>query len=67
MLNLTEKDILKAVSIDEILDVIETSMYLYEKKEFHMPQRLHIDHEENTLLLMPFELDYNGTKGLINE
>jgi len=27
MLNLTEKDILKAVSIDEILDVIETSWY----------------------------------------
>jgi len=27
MINLTEKDILKAVSIDEILDVIETSWY----------------------------------------
>jgi len=63
MINLTEKDILKAVSIDEILDVIETSMYLYEKKEFHMPQRLHIDHEENTLLLMPcFTKDCFGTK-----
>ena len=63
MLNLTEKDILKAVSIDEILDVIETSMYIYEKKEFHMPQRLHIDHEENTLLLMPcFTKDCFGTK-----
>ena len=63
MLNLTEKDISKAVSIDEILDVIEASMYLYEKKEFHMPQRLHIDHEENTLLLMPcFTKDCFGTK-----
>jgi len=63
MINLTEKDILKAVSIDEILDVIETSMYLYEKKEFHMPQRLHVDHEENTLLLMPcFTKDCFGTK-----
>ena len=27
MFNLTEKDIFKAVSIDEILDVIETSWY----------------------------------------
>jgi len=63
MINLTEKDIFKAVSIDEILDVIETSMYLYEKKEFHMPQRLHVDHEENTLLLMPcFTKDCFGTK-----
>jgi len=63
MIVLTEKDILNAASIDEILDVIETSMHLYEKKEFHMPQRLHVDHEENTLLLMPcFTKDCFGTK-----
>ena len=63
MIYLTEADILKAASIDEMLDVIETSMDIYEKKEFHMPQRLHIDHEANTLLLMPcFTKDYFGTK-----
>lgn len=63
MIYLTEADMLKAASIDEMLDVIETSMDLYEKKEFHMPQRLHIDHEENTLLLMPcFTWDCFGTK-----
>ncbi len=32
MIYLTEKDILKAVSIDEMLDAIEASMYIYERK-----------------------------------
>lgn len=63
MIYLTEADILKAASIGEMLDVIETSMDVYEKKQFHMPQRLHIEHEENTLLLMPcFTRDCFGTK-----
>jgi ornithine cyclodeaminase/alanine dehydrogenase-like protein (mu-crystallin family) len=63
MIYLNEADILKAASIEEMLDVIETSMDIYEKKAFHMPQRLHIDREDNTLLLMPcFTGDYFGTK-----
>lgn len=63
MIYLTEKDILKAVSIDEMLDAIEASMYMYERKEFCMPQRLHADHKGNTLLLMPcFTRDCFGTK-----
>jgi len=63
MIYLTEEDILQAVSFNDLLDAIEASMYTYEKKEFHMPQRLHIDHEENTLLLMPcFTKDCFGTK-----
>jgi len=63
MIYLTEADILEAASIGEMLDVIETSMDVYEKKGFHMPQRFHIDHGENTLLLMPcFTMDCFGTK-----
>ncbi len=63
MIYLTEKDILEAISFDDLLDTIEASMYIYENKEYHMPQRLHIDHEEGTLLLMPcFIKDYYGTK-----
>jgi len=63
MIYLTEKDILEAASIDEILNAIEASMYLYEKKAFHMPQRLHVNYEKNTLLLMPcFIKDCFGTK-----
>lgn len=63
MIYLAEKDILKAVSFDEMLNAIETSMYMYENREFHMPQRLHVDYGGNTLLLMPcFTKDYFGTK-----
>jgi len=63
MIYLNEKDILQAVSFNDLLDAVEASMYIYEKKEYNMPQRLHIDHEEGTLLLMPcFTKDYYGTK-----
>ncbi|KPK37252.1 MAG: hypothetical protein AMJ65_15030 [Phycisphaerae bacterium SG8_4] len=63
MIYLTEEDILKAASVEEMLDAIEASMHLYERKEFHMPQRLHVDHKDNVLLLMPCFLDdYFATK-----
>jgi len=63
MIYLTEKDILKAASIDEVLNAIETSMRIYEQKAFHMPQRMGVDYENNTLLLMPcFIKDCFGTK-----
>ena len=63
MIYLNEWDILKAATTDEMLDAIEASLRIYEKKEFHMPQRLHVDHEDNVLLLMPcFTKDYFGTK-----
>lgn len=63
MIYLTEEDILNAASVDEMLDTIEASLHLYEKKEFHMPQRLHVDHQEGVLLLMPcFTKEYFGTK-----
>ena len=63
MIYLTEKDITEAVSVNEVVDAIEASMHLYETKAFHMPQRLHVDYEENILLLMPcFTKDCFGTK-----
>lgn len=63
MIYLTESDILKAATTDEMLDAIEASLRIYENKEFHMPQRLHVDYEDNVLLLMPcFTNDYFGTK-----
>ncbi len=63
MIYLTEEDILNAASVEEMLDAIEASMYLYGRKEFHMPQRLHVDHKDNVLLLMPCFLgDYFATK-----
>lgn len=63
MICLTEKGILEAASPAELLDVIEASLETYERREFHMPQRLHVEYEGNTLLLMPcFTKDCFGTK-----
>jgi ornithine cyclodeaminase len=53
MIYLIEEDILRAASIDKVLNAIETSMRLYEQKAFYMPQRMGVDYEKNTLLLMP--------------
>ena len=60
---LTESDILRAAPVSDVLDAIEASMRTYETKEFHMPPRLHVDYEGNTLLLMPcFTRECFGTK-----
>lgn len=53
MLCLNEKDILRAVSLTDVLDAVESALLLYEKKDFHMPLRTHVDYQGNTLLLMP--------------
>ena len=63
MIFLTEKDILHAVTVAEVLDTVEEAMLLYETKDFLMPQRMHIDHGDNVLLLMPcFTKDSFATK-----
>ena len=63
MIYLTEKDILEAASVNEVVDAIEASMLVYERKEFLMPERMHIDSGDNTMLIMPcFVKDYFATK-----
>lgn len=63
MIYLSGRDILQAVQVVDVMDAIEDSMHVYERREFTMPQRLHVDHEGNTLLLMPcFIKDYFATK-----
>lgn len=63
MIYLNEQDILGAASVEQMLDAIEASMLLYERKEFHMPERMHVDHNDDVLLLMPcFLSDYFATK-----
>lgn len=53
MLCINEKEILEAVTLEELMDAVETALVLYEKKEFKMPLRMHTDYRGNTLLLMP--------------
>ncbi len=63
MIYLTEKDILEAASVNEVVDAIEASMLVYERKQFLMPDRMHIDSGDNTMLIMPcFIDDYFVTK-----
>ena len=52
MIYLSERDILHAVTVAEVLDTVEEAMLLYETKDFLMPQRMHIDHGDNVLFLM---------------
>lgn len=53
MLCLSADDILKAASCQEVVMAVEKALIMYEKKEFYMPQRVHLDYQGNTLLLMP--------------
>lgn len=63
MILITEKDILKCVTHVEMVNAIEESFITYEKKDFNMPHRMHIDHGVNTFLIMPcFGSDYFATK-----
>jgi ornithine cyclodeaminase/alanine dehydrogenase-like protein (mu-crystallin family) len=63
MLFLSEGDLQKAAGRRDLVGVAEESLCLYEEKRFHMPDRMHIDHGGNTLLLMPcFASGYLGTK-----
>lgn len=63
MLYLNEKNILDLVSFDEIMDTIEESFRIYENKDFEMPDRIHADYNNKTLLYMPcFLKDIFGTK-----
>ncbi|MGM0465733.1 MAG: ornithine cyclodeaminase family protein [Acidobacteriota bacterium] len=63
MLVLNQKDILNAVTRNEIVDSVEKALRMYEEKNFHMPDRMHVDYRGNTLLLMPcFTKKSMGTK-----
>ncbi len=53
MLILSADDLVKAASCQEVVMAVEKAMIMYEKREFYMPQRLHLDYQGNTLLLMP--------------
>ncbi|WP_432662924.1 ornithine cyclodeaminase family protein [Wukongibacter baidiensis] len=63
MLYLGQKDIDNLVSFDELMDNIELAFKIYEKKDFQMPDRIHLHHKEDTVLYMPcFTDSIFGTK-----
>jgi ornithine cyclodeaminase len=63
MLILSDSEIANLISLTEIIETVEAAMVAYEKKEATIPQRMHFDHDNGTLLCMPsFGKQYFGTK-----
>ncbi|MFW6140379.1 MAG: ornithine cyclodeaminase family protein [Acidobacteriota bacterium] len=63
MLILNQKDLMNAVTRNEIVDSVEQAVLMYERGDFHMPDRTQVDYKDNTLLLMPcFTKKSMGTK-----
>ncbi|MGZ2369932.1 ornithine cyclodeaminase family protein [Ancylomarina sp. YFZ004] len=63
MLILNQKEIWSALSFEEALTAMEEAFQLFEAGDFHMPDRMHAHHGDNTLLLMPcFTDQFFGTK-----
>ncbi|PAV28792.1 hypothetical protein CIL05_14285 [Virgibacillus profundi] len=63
MLFLNKQDILKAVTMKDTIDAIDTAYKLYESQKFQMPTRMQVTDDPNTLILMPcITEDAIGTK-----
>ncbi len=63
MLIINEKTIERLADAIELMDVIEKAMMSYDAGDFVMPDRLHMDFNNNTLLLMPCSSgEYFSTK-----
>ena len=63
MLILNSKQLKNSVSILDVLESVEEAFLLQESGKYIMPDRMHVESEENVLLLMPaFAGNYFGTK-----
>lgn len=63
MLVLNSDDLTKSISVLDAMKSVEDAFLLQESGNYNMPNRMHIDFKENTLLLMPaFIDDFFSTK-----
>jgi len=63
MLLLSDSDIEQLTQPGKIVDAVKEAMLVQEEGNFVMPDRMHVDYEQNTLLLMPsFVKDKFATK-----
>lgn len=63
MLILDGSQMTSLLSLQQVIAAVEQSMIAYEQNEVLAPQRMHLDHEQNTLLCMPsWGSRYFGTK-----
>ncbi|MDL2273334.1 ornithine cyclodeaminase family protein [Oscillospiraceae bacterium OttesenSCG-928-G22] len=62
---LSDADLMEIVSYDDMLSAIERAYGIYERGEYYMPHRFHVDHDGKNLLYMPCFADgVFGTKHL---
>jgi len=65
MIFLNRAAIENIVSLEEVMDSVENAFLAYENNNFVMPDRIHVNNKENTLLYMPcFTDEIFGTKSL---
>jgi ornithine cyclodeaminase/alanine dehydrogenase-like protein (mu-crystallin family) len=63
MLILSNADIASLLTLNQIIDAVESAMVNYERGRASVQQRMHIDNSDNTFLCMPSrEEKYFGTK-----
>lgn len=63
MIYLNSEQIEQVVSCEELMSAIERAYRLEQAGSYHMPNRIHLEHQGNTLLYMPCFLDsVFGTK-----
>lgn len=53
MIVLNEKDILKTIQFNELLECVENALIIQEEGNFFMPDRIHLHQGDNVHLLMP--------------
>lgn len=63
MLYIGKKHMEEVVDLNSIMDCVEKAFELYEDGAFQMPDRMHVDRPEGTILYMPcFTDEVSGTK-----
>lgn len=63
MLYINKSHMDQVVSLNEMMDAIERAFIIYESKDYQMPDRMHVDRPEGTVLYMPcFANEVSGTK-----
>ena len=63
MIYLNKEDILKSITLDEIMDSVEEAYKIYSDKTFNMPDRIQVENGDLTALYMPcFTEKAFGTK-----
>ncbi len=63
MLYISKKHMEEVIDLNELMDCIEKAFSIVESGNYHMPDRMHVDRPEGTILYMPcFSEKVSGTK-----